>query len=74
MVGRVASYWYQNRHQQALVYGAASSWEMQPRNQGSELVRSRLDPLRTAVLKRSVDGVTEALAGTRVAAPRGAHR
>ena len=61
-----SSYWYQNRRHEALVYGAASSWDMQPRNQGSELVRSRLDPLRTAVLQRSADGVAVALAATRV--------
>ncbi len=61
-----SSYWYENRRHEALVYGAASTWEMQPRNQGSELVRSRLDPLRAAVLQRSADEVGEALAGAEV--------
>jgi CRISPR-associated protein Csb3 len=61
-----SSYWYTDGRGEARVYGAASSWEMQPRNRGSELVATKLDPLRAAVLLRSVDEVAKSLAGTGV--------
>lgn len=45
---------------------AASRLELQPRNQGSEIVGNRLSPLATAVAARSREEIADALAGRRI--------
>ncbi len=44
----------------------ASRWEMQPRNQGSEFVGTRLRKLAATVAARSADAVTAGLTGLRI--------
>ena len=60
------SYWYENRRREHLLYGGAAQWDLQPRNQGSELVGTKLDKLRAAVSTRSAAQIADALTGRRV--------
>lgn len=46
-------YWSRNRKGDPLQDDGASRWEMQPRNQGSEFVGSRLRKLAIAVVGRA---------------------
>lgn len=57
------SYWRANRKGERLQDDGASRLEMQPRNQGSEWVANRLDPIAQAVAERTADGVVAGLTG-----------
>lgn len=56
-------YWSKNQQDVTLQDDAASRFEMQPRNQGSELVGSRLRKLAQAVAARDTGMVAAGLAG-----------
>lgn len=58
-------YWRRNSQGVVLQDDAASRFELQPRNQGSEIVGNRLSPLAKAVAGRSREEVLEALVGSR---------
>jgi CRISPR-associated protein Csb3 len=58
------AYWSCDRKGQLQQDDGASRWEMQPRNQGSEIVSNRLRPLAAAVATREADAITAALAGS----------
>lgn len=60
-LGRPA-YWRVQQHQRRQDEGA-SRWEMQPRNQGSEFVGTRLCPLARAVAARTDPQVLDGLTG-----------
>jgi CRISPR-associated protein Csb3 len=60
-------YWSHNRQQQPLQDDGASRLEMQPRNQGSEFIGSRLRKLATSVATRVPEAVSNGLAGEFVA-------
>jgi CRISPR-associated protein Csb3 len=60
-LGRPA-YWRMHQRQRRQDDGA-SRWEMQPRNQGSEFVGTRLSPLARAVAARSDDEILGGLTG-----------
>lgn len=57
------SYWRRNRERQLLQDDAASRLEMQPRNQGSEIVRNRFRALAASVSRRPRDSVREGVLG-----------
>ncbi len=57
------AYWSRNRQGQPLQDDGAHRAEMQPRNQGSELVGSRLRPLAAAVAARPVPHLLDAVLG-----------
>lgn len=67
-----ASYWSRNPKGEAQQDDGASRLEMQPRNQGSEFVGSRLRKAAAAVAGRSVDAVRSGLAGDTVVDVTGA--
>jgi CRISPR-associated protein Csb3 len=58
------AYWSINRTGNPLQDDGASRWEMQPRNQGSEFVGSRLRKLAKAVAERSDADIVDGLLGT----------
>lgn len=60
------SYWNFNRKGQRLQDNGASRLEMQPRNTGSEFVRTRIRPLAKAVAARTVSAVSDGLLGNTV--------
>jgi CRISPR-associated protein Csb3 len=60
------AYWSRNNKEQLLPDDGASRWEMQPRNQGSEIVGSRLRKLATVVAGRDPVEVTAGLRGSAV--------
>lgn len=60
------SYWRFDRATAPLPDDGASRLEMQPRNQGSEFVGTRLRPLGRAVASRTADAVRDGLLGTHV--------
>ena len=57
------SYWLRNAKGETLQDGAASRFELQPRNQGSEIVGNRLSPLADKVSKRAPQEILDALVG-----------
>lgn len=57
------AYWSRNRRGEMLQDDGASRLEMQPRNQGSEIVRNRLRPLAEAVAGRTPEAVLAGLNG-----------
>lgn len=57
------SYWHRDRLNKPLQDDGASRLDMQPRNQGSEFVGTRLRALAAAVAARSVEAVEEGLSG-----------
>lgn len=59
-------YWSWNRQGVLLQDDGASRWEMQPRNQGSEIVGTRLRKLAAAVAARDNHAVLAGLAGLQV--------
>jgi CRISPR-associated protein Csb3 len=59
-------YWSSNRQGQPLQDDGASRLEMQPRNQGSEFVGSRLRKLAATVAARTPQQVADGLTGTTV--------
>ena len=59
------SYWRVNRKGELLQDDGASRFEMQPRNQGSEFVGTRLRALAATVAARSEADVSQGLAGLR---------
>lgn len=60
------SYWNHNRQNETLQDHGASRLEMQPRNQGSEFVKSRLRKLASVVAARTIGQVTSGLRGDTV--------
>lgn len=56
-------YWSKTPKREIRQDDAASRWEMQPRNQGSEFVKSRLRPLATHVSSRSSRQIVNGLTG-----------
>lgn len=60
------AYWSRNDKDQILQDDGASRWEMQPRNQGSEIVGSRLRKLAAAVADRSPAALAAGLRGAAV--------
>lgn len=60
------SYWRRNRERQLLQDDGASRLEMQPRNQGSEIVSNRFRPLAASVSRRSPDSVRQGVLGSLV--------
>lgn len=60
------AYWSLDDKQQTRPDDGASRWEMQPRNQGSEIVGSRLRKLAAAVATRTPAQVTTGLQGSTV--------
>lgn len=60
------SYWRYNRQGQSLQDDAASRLEMQPRNHGSEFVRSRLRKLAKSVAERAPGTVVAGIAGDQI--------
>lgn len=57
------AYWSRNRKGDLLQDDGASRLEMQPRNQGSEIVRNRLRPLAESVARRTAEAVLTGLDG-----------
>jgi CRISPR-associated protein Csb3 len=60
------AYWSRDIKERVLQDDGASRWEMQPRNQGSEIVGSRLRKLAAAVARRSPADVVAGLRGDAV--------
>jgi CRISPR-associated protein Csb3 len=60
------AYWNCDDKNRILQDDGASRWEMQPRNQGSEIVGSRLRKLADAVAERSPAAIVAGLRGTAV--------
>lgn len=56
-------YWNPNRKKEIQQDDAASRWDMQPRNRGSELVTNRLRPLADAVSNRTPADIVRGLTG-----------
>lgn len=57
------AYWYVNRKREVEGDRGASRYEMQPRNQGSEFVGSRLRPLAAAVAARDPESAADGITG-----------
>lgn len=59
------AYWRHNAKGEPLQDDGATRWDMQPRNQGSELVKTRLRKLANAVAAKDADTVAAGLRGER---------
>lgn len=64
-------YWAFTPQGELLQDGAASRWDMQPRNRGSELVTNRLRPLATKVAAWTPQKILDGLAGNTINDPVG---
>lgn len=67
MIGALGEpgYWRESTSHEPRPDEAATRFEMQPRNAGSEFIRNRLAPLARAVGARTVDAVLDGLTGLR---------
>jgi CRISPR-associated protein Csb3 len=63
------AYWFRNAKREVEGDRGASRYDMQPRNQGSELVGSRVRPLAVSVGTRTPSSVTAGLVGELVSDP-----